>query len=183
MDAKLFRLPTQPNFYAGIGTADPFNKDQKQKYGQLPAPDNRFKGWAAKMEDGRLVTNYQNNSAAFVPPDQQFATKRWMIRNGSDIMNLIQKRSSQQTSTGESLDPAVVPPPAQIVTCTKADCTREGTHRQGSIGSERAPQEVPELFGTWMSESMGGVTEVNAGITQRYEGGRNTPRGGPPQLR
>jgi len=183
MDAKLFRLPTKPNFYAGIGAADPFNKDQKQKYGQLPAPDNRFPGWAGKMEDGRLVTNYQNNSAAFVPPERQFATKMWMTRNGSDIMDLVRNRSSDQTGAGEGLDPNVVPPPASVVTCTKADCTREATNVRGAIGTERTPQEVPELFGTWFHESKNSYMEPNIGLTKRYEGGRNTPRGAGPELR
>jgi hypothetical protein len=183
MDAKLFRLPTKPNFYAGISAADPFNKDQKQKYGQVPAPDSRFPGWAGKMEDGRLVTNYQNNSSAFVPPEQQYATKVWMTRNGSDIIDLIRRRSSQQTSAGESLDPKVVPPPAQVVTCTTADCSREATHIKGSIGTERAPQKVPELFGTWLYTPSESMLEPNIELTKRYEGGRNTPRGGPPQLR
>lgn len=183
MDARLFRLPTKPNFFAEIGTADPFDNSQRQKYSQLPSPSIRFPGYAAPMSDGRLVTSYQNHCSQNVPTGRQFATKEWMTHNATDIIKLTRDRAAKQTGAIYGLDPTVVPPPANLVNCTRADCSRTATNAPGGIGNERAPSDVPELFGTWETASFFPPQKANTAVTTFYEGGINTPRGNKVELR
>ena len=177
MDAKLFRLPTKPNFYAGISTADPFDINQRQKYSQVASPDSRFPGWAAPMSDGRLVTSYQNHCSQNFPTGTQFSTKEWMTHNATGIMQTIRDRTAKQNGAIYGLDHTVVPPPVAIVACTRADCKRAATNMQGGLGVERI-EEVPELFGTWDPRITTVAPKPRIAITTVYEGGRNTPRGG-----
>jgi hypothetical protein len=179
MDSKLFRLPTKPNFYAAIATAHPFDFDQRQKHTQLAAPDPRYPGWAGQMADGRLVTSYQNHCSRNVPAGQQFATKEWMTKNATKLIDLNRQRYAETTGAGYRFDESVVPPPAAVRSCSKADCGLKETGAMGGIGVERADAAAPYLFGTW--EPTGPVLGAPApaiSLTRRYEGGRNTPRGG-----
>lgn len=179
MDAKLFRLPTQPNFYASIASASPFDTDQRQRRQQLPAPDNRYPGWAGPMADGRLVTSYQNHCSENVPAGKQYATKEWMTKNAMELIKLSRDRFSWQTGAYLGLSPTVVPPAAMTVTCTSSDCSRVHSEEPGGIGMERGETPAPDLFGTW-DPTTGGIPlprRTNTGLTTRYEGGRNTPRG------
>jgi len=179
MDARLFRLPTNPNFYANAKTADPFNISQRQKYSEEPTRDIRFPGWAAPMSDGRLVTSYKNHCSQNIPEDKQFATKDWMTRNAEELIRVSRERLAHQTGAIYGLDSSVVPPPANLVECTRSDCTRTPTMLAGGIGNERAPDNLPDLFGTWDPRTMAKSPKSNTGLTTQYEGGRNTPRGGP----
>ena len=180
MDARLFRLPTHPNFYAAASTADPFDVAQRQKYTEGPTRDSRFPGWAAPMSDGRLVTSYKNHCSQNIPEGKQFATKDWMTHNAVELIGISRSRLAQQTGAIYGLDPTVVPPPAGIVECTRSDCVRTQTNLSGGIGTERAPQPVPELFGTWDARmTLMPQPPPNTALTSQYEGGRNTPRGGP----
>jgi len=182
MDSKLFRLPTNPNFYANISTADPFNTNDRQKWSQVASPDARFPGWAAPMQDGRLVTSYQNHCSQNVPAGRQFATKEWFTRNATDIIDMTRKRLSKQTGAIYGLDASVVPPPERVISYTKSDGVAKSTGMPGGIGTEREPEAVPELFGTWdPRDSYVTAPKPNIKTTTYYEGGRNTPRG--PELR
>ena len=183
MDARLFRLPTKPNFFTEIGTADPFDISQRQKYSQIPVQSSRFPGYAAPMSDGRLVTSYQNHCSQNIPTGRQFATKEWMTHNATEIIQVIRDRAAKQTGAIYGLDPTVVPPPAVLVKCTHSDCTRTATHAPGGIGNERAPSDVPELFGTWESSSMSPPPKPVTALTTHFEGGINTPRGNNVELR
>jgi hypothetical protein len=178
MDSKLFRLPTQPNFYAAIATASPFDLDSRQKFTQIPAPDNRYPGWAGPMADGRLVTSYQNHCSRNVPAGRQFATKEWMTKNATELIRLGRQRFAQQTGAIYGVDAGTVPPPAAVVTCARHDCERVATDAPGGIGQERGDSPAPELFGTW-DPRQGRMTapQALASVTRKYEGGRNTPRG------
>jgi len=178
MDAKLFRLPTNPNFYSAIASANPFNPDQQQKRTQLAAPDNRFPGWAGPMAGGRLVTDYQNHCSADVPVGHQFATKEWMTKNAVEIMKVTRDRLAAQTGAIYGVDMSTVPPPAVIVECEKDNCKRMVTHAEGGIGLERLSAPMPDLFGTWdYSDWKATAPTARTAITHVYEGGRNTPRG------
>ena len=177
MDAKLFRLPTKPNFFAAVSTANPFDLDSRQKITGLATPDSRFPGWAAPMEDGRLVTSYKNHCSLNIPAGSQFATKGWMTRNATEIMNVTRERAAKNNGAIYGLDQSVVPPPVSLVSCTRSDCTRQATDKAGGIGTERAPQDLPELFGTWDPRITTVSPKPNVAGTSRYEGGRNTPRG------
>jgi hypothetical protein len=177
MDARLFRLPTQPNFYAAASTADPFDKGQRQKYSQAPTEDTRFPGYAAPMSDGRLVTSYQNHCSQNIPSGKQFATKKWMTNNASDIIQISRDRAATQTGAIYGVDFSMVPPPVTLVECTRSDCSRMATQKEGGIGVERAPDTPVELFGTWDPRITGVTPKPNTATTTTYEGGRNTPRG------
>ena len=185
MDARLFRLPTHPNFYASAKTADPFDTNRRQGYSEAPTEDSRFPGWAAPMSDGRLVTSYKNHCSYNIPAGKQFATKGWMTRNAEEIIRVSRERLSYQTGAIYGLDPTVVPPPASLVSCTRSECNKTQTNLQGGIGTERSPEALPELFGTWDARTHAVQSPPNVSLTTVYEGGINTPRGGPaePELR
>ena len=177
MDARLFRLPTKPNYFATTSTANPFDINERQKFSTIPTQDSRFPGWAAPMSDGRLVTSYKNHCSQNIPTGSQFATKEWMVHQAVDIINIGRSRAAQQNGAIYGLDSSVVPPPATIVSCTRADCSRVSTEAEGGIGLERAPDNLPELFGTWDARITTVAPKPNVGTTTVYEGGRNTPRG------
>ena len=174
MDSKLFRLPTNPNFYAN--TPNPFNPDVKGKFSHLPTPDTRYPGFAAQMSDGRLVTDYQPNCSKNVPTGKQFATKEWMTRHGTELIRISRERYAQQNGSGYRLA-ATVPPPAVVVQCNADDCSRRVTDAPGGIGVERSGSAAPHLFGTWEPNMVKAAPQTVAGLTTRFEGGRNTPRG------
>ena len=177
MDAKLFRLPTNPNFYGAVGTAYPFDKLSAQD--QLPSPDSRFPGWAAPMSDGRLVTSYKPHCTQNIPSGKQYATKEWMTKQATSIIQLGRERFAKQTGAQYGLDTSVVPPPALVTTCTKEGCTTEVTNLVDGIGTERGGSNAPDLFGTWnpVQFQKGTAPAPNTGLTTSYEWGLNTPRG------
>jgi len=178
MDARLFRLPTNPNFYSNANTANPFDISQRQKYTEGPSRDSRFPGWAAPMSDGRLVTSYKNHCSQNIPEGKQFATKDWMTHNAEELIRVSRERLAYQTGAIYGLDSSVVPPPAMTVECTRSECIRTQTQLSGGIGSERVPDTLPELFGTWDPRTFATQQKSNTSLTTQYEGGRNTPRGG-----
>lgn len=177
MDAKLFRLPTKPNLYAAVSTANPFDVNEQQKFTSIPTPDSRFPGWAAPMSDGRLVSNYKNHCSENIPTGKQYATRKWMTHNAIELINLSRERLAKQNGAIYGLDSSVVPPPASLVSCTRSDCSRTSTEKEGGIGTEREPQDLPELFGTWDARITTVTPKPNIAGTTHYEGGRNTPRG------
>lgn len=186
MDAKLFRLPTKPNFYNAIAAAAPYDPAFEGRRQQLPAPDNRFAGWAAKMADGRLVTDYQNHCSVNVPAGRQFATKEWMTKHAWEIITLSRQRQAQNTGAVYGVDASVVPPPVSVVECGPGECRVRATDAPGGIGTDRAMGEVPELFGTWSAEGVRRPGGAAVATTQYYMGGRNTPstyRAAHPELR
>jgi hypothetical protein len=178
MDAKLFRLPTKPNFYTDIATANPFDVDQRQKYSHVPTYNSRYPGWAAPMEDGRLVTTYQNHCSRNVPTGKQFATKEWMTKNATELIRVNRDRYAHQTGAIYGVDMSTVLPPEVTVKCETDGCQRRLTGVPGGIGTEREGAEAPPLFGTWdPKQSFSVAPRPNVALTRHYEGGRNTPRG------
>ena len=134
------------------------------------------------MADGRLVTNYQNHCSQNIPTGRQFATKEWMVKNTEEIIRVGRSRFAERTGAMYGLDKTVVPPPAAVVHCSRADCALVESSTPGGIGVERAGAAAPALFGTWDPQAtLGGLFAAPAAeisLTRRYEGGRNTPRGG-----
>ena len=53
-----------------------------------PAPDNRFRAYAAPMADGRLVTDYRDKCVTRAPPGTQFAVKEWTVKNTDEIIHI-----------------------------------------------------------------------------------------------
>ncbi len=129
------------------------------------------------MEDGRLVTSYANHCSQNIPAGSQFSTKSWMTHNANEIIKVSRDRAAKNNGAIYGLDDSVVPPPVSLVSCSRSECSREPTNRGGAIGTERAPQEMPELFGTWDPRITTVSPKPNVAGTTNYEGGRNTPRG------
>jgi hypothetical protein len=174
MDDKHFRNVSEPNPYASFGTV----KVNDRQY-NLPidiAPDNRYPSWPAIMADSRY-TDYSPRCSKNIPVGEQFPTKQWLINNTEQILDYSR---THQFPTTQALDASVLPPPAQIVECSKYDCSLLNTNMPGGIGIERV-YETPYLFGTFSSSSSSGsnyeVKSQDAKLTQLSEGGRNSRRG------
>jgi len=179
MDSKLFRLPTNPNYYGPLQSAAPVDVRKIAARQQIPTSDSRFPGWAAPMSDGRLVTAYDPHCASNIPAGQQFPTKAWMQNNADSIIQLSRKRTSYTTGSVFPLDPTVVPPPSLKVACKTDGCTMTATEAAGGIGMEREGAAAPELFGTFdPTQFHGGMPQApRVALTTKYEGGRNSLRG------
>ena len=175
MDSKLFRLPTTPNLYGSLQSARPVDIRTIATNQTIPAPDSRFPGWPAPMADARLVTNYQPHCQNNIPTGKQYPTVRWMQHNGEGIIDANRAIAGKHMGGHYGLDPTVVPPPSDVVTCTRSVCDRNSTGAAGGIGTERR-ETVPELFGTYTLPHSPRLPS-NTDHTSRYEGGRNSLRG------
>jgi hypothetical protein len=170
MDANLFRLPTTPDYYASQRV------DRPSISSGLPAPDSRFPGWAATLQDGRLVTDYRSSREKNIPVEAQEKTRIWLQRNGDEIIRLSRKRAAETTGMAYGIDQTLVPPAATYVNCTSHGCTIKKGSPNG-IGVERV-ESTPDLFGTYepgISFMQAPLPKVH--VTRRYEGGRNSYRG------
>jgi hypothetical protein len=172
MDAKFFRLPSEPNFYTS-------QKEVVAVYRQREAvtQDARFPGWAAPLEDGRLVTDYRPHCETNIPTGSQEATRVWMQKNTDNILMLSRQRMSERTGMAYGINTSIVPPPAVLEYCTTASCIRIPTGASMGIGMERRSGPLPMLFGTYEAGSLLSAPTPNVQLTHSYEGGRNTPRG------
>jgi hypothetical protein len=177
MDSKLFRLPTSPNFYASSQSSWPITPSQQNKKQIYPTEDARFPGWAAPLQDGRLVTDYRSHCEGNIPPEKQEVSRVWMQRNAEEIMRIARDRQATLTGMIYGVDSSIVPPPEVIVDCTAAACTRRPTHAPDGIGMVRAGCAAPDLFGTFevVVQRMPPVPTVSG--TTVSEGGRNSIRG------
>lgn len=181
MDSRLFVLPTEPDYYsktpgprvaksAAITGAFP-----EGQYYIGPAPDARFPGWAAPLEDGRLVTDYRPHCNRNIPAGKQFATHQWIQRNADEIISLSRERQSEAAGANRGFDNTIVPPAENIVQCGVYECGYYQTSQKYGIGTERR-EPVPDLFGTFNTDVQQ-VTQRLPAITRDFEGGRNSLRG------
>lgn len=180
MDSKLFVLPTEPNFYSTPGNtvarrATMASSFPEGQYYVGPAPDSRFPGWAAPMEDARLVTDYRPHCNRNIPAGQQFATHQWMTRNADDIIHLSRQRQSEIAGANLGFDNTIVPPADKTVSCNEKECRFYVTRQPYGIGTERR-EPVPDLFGTFNTD-VPQQTQALPPITRTFEGGRNSVRG------
>jgi hypothetical protein len=181
MDSKLFVLPTEPDYYTyrekpGVGKAAAYaGAFPEGQYYVGPAPDARFPGWAAPLEDSRLVTDWRPHCNRNIPAGKQFATHQWIQRNADDIINLSRKRQSEAAGANRGFDNTVVPSAEIIVQCDTFQCGYYRTQQQNGIGTERR-EPVPDLFGTFNTD-VEQVTQALPPITRKFLGGRNSLRG------
>lgn len=173
MDARLFRLPTEPNL---------FSKHRGPKQIQAsratqPTKDARFPGWAAPVADGRLVTDYRYHHEVNIPVEAQESSRVWMQQNADSIRLLSRQRLAETTGAVYGVDMETDAPAALIVDCTTAGCRRLPTGEKNGIGAERASATAPELFMTWRPDSILPPPPSNTKLTQKQEGGRNSRRG------
>ena len=137
------------------------------------AGDNRYSKWPALMSDGRFTTDYKSNCTKNIPYGSQYPTKQWLQHNATKLIYLNRNKLLPITRT---LDISVIPPPKQVLQCTKYGCSLKSTNINGSIGVERLTGKSPELFGTF-SEQGYEIKPMNAILTHHEEGGRNSTRG------
>lgn len=175
VDNQNFRLPTNPNFFAG--GPRPFGAPVASIRAPYTGPiaDSRFPNWAAKMSDGRLSTDYRPKCATNIPTGAQFSTRQWMQHSAESIMAASRKRQAERAGAGNRFDESVVPSYAAVVKCTPFSCGVIPGSKDG-IGIVRK-EGCPDLFGTF-AESSSTASPAPVARTQKYEGGRNTPRGG-----
>lgn len=138
--------------------------------------DSRFPGWAAPMEDGRLVTDYRPHCNQNIPAGKQFATKEWIQTNTDDIISVSRARYAQMTGAVYAYDKTVEAPPETLVKCDKVDCVFMPSGKADGIGVERLDR-APELFGTYTMTKLIPPAAPHIGLNKRFEGGRNSWRG------
>ena len=181
MDINGFREPQSPWFFTQPPTTlvDIRNSQRtpESQSRSLPTQDNRYPGWAAPMNDGRLVTDYRSRCEANIPAGSQYATRLFMQRNADAIMSQSRKRQANNTGAGLSYDPSTEMPADEFVKCDTAQCTmRLSRQTDNGVGLVRV-EGVPELFGTFSAKSAAFLPPSKPALTTVSEGGRNTVRG------
>lgn len=183
MDINGFREPQSPWFFSQPPTTlvDVRNSQRtpEKQTKSLPTQDNRYPGWAAPMNDGRLVTDYRSRCEVNVPAGSQFATRLFMQRNAESIMSQARKRQAINTGAGLSYDGTTEMPAAEYVKCTTSECKVRPAYAHSvaeGVGSVRV-EAVPALFGTFSAKSASILNPAKHTLTQVQEGGRNSVRG------
>lgn len=179
MDSQFFRIPTHPNYYFGTTPYEAQRTAYKTAVSQrntFPTPDSRFPGYAAPIDDGRLVTDYRPHCSENVPAGVQFPVKEWITKNADEIIHVSRTRQALMAGAQYGNDPSVVPPPESVVTCDKVECFILPTQASNGIGTERVYDKAPALFGTFELPRQK-APRANVSLTKTFENGRNTPRG------
>ena len=179
MDSQFFRVATQPNYYHGLSSYEAerlANKTTVSSRNTQPSMDPRFPGWAAPMDDGRLVTDYRPHCNQNIPAGKQFATKEWIQTNTDDVIAISRARYAQTTGAIYAYDNTVEAPPESMVKCDKVSCEFMPSGKYNGIGTERVYDRAPELFGTYDFPKMK-APKAHVGLNPRFEGGRNSWRG------
>lgn len=178
MDVNGFREAQSPWFFSQPPTYLVETRSTKAAIVQkqtLPTQDNRFPGWAAPMNDGRIITDYRSQCELNIPTGMQAASRQFMQRNAVDIIHKSRDRQILATGAGLPYDASTVMPPLGYVSCDEFNC-RVTPNLQKGVGIERV-EGCPKLFGTFAESRPSIVNPIKPMITQKYEGGRNTVRG------
>ena len=178
MDRKGFRLKSEPELVIPASRTI-VNQEVTREIDAtktVPAPDSRFRAYAAPMSDGRLVTDYRDKCVTRAPPGTQYSVKNWTIHNTDEIIQI--SRDRQVQNTGMALGTAQTELPAAVYQqCTTTGCEMIGSGAFGGIGIERR-ETVPELFGTFEFAPTYATLAENRTFTalnKTVEYGRNTP--------
>jgi len=179
MDLDGFRKPQSPWFFqqpatyivdvrnTALVTHTPTNT--------LPTQDTRYPGWAARMDDGRLVTDYRSKCQLNIPTGMQYASRQFMQKNAESLITQARKRQADSVGARLAYNSSTVMPAAVNMFCDIGQCYFKEGHPKG-IGLERN-DTMPELFGTFSEKYPSVGTPAQPSLTQREEGGRNTRRG------
>ena len=181
MDINGFQEPQSPWFFTQPPTTlvdiRNFDRTPEKQTTSLPTQDNRYPGWAAHMNDGRLVTDYRSKCEVKVPTGSQFATRLFMQRNAESIMSQSRKRQAINTGAGLSYDVSTEMPAAEYVKCHTDGCKFSTAFTESpGVGTVRV-EGVPPLFGTFSEKMTSIIHPIKHTLTQVQEGGRNTVRG------
>jgi hypothetical protein len=178
MDLDGFREPQSPWFFSQPPTylvEARVNRVVADKKDTAPTQDARFPGYAAPMDDGRLVTDYRTHCAVNIPTGQQFASRKFMQRNGEAIIMESRRRQASRAGAGMAFDSRTDVPAQLTVHCDAQSCGYRPNVAKG-VGVERR-EPTPFLFGTFaMSRPSWGIP-AEPPLTMREEGGRNSVRG------
>lgn len=178
MDIKGFRKAQSPWFFSQPPTSLVETRAIEAvvpKKTTAQTQDNRFPGWAAHMEDARLITDYRSQCELNIPTGMQFAARRFMQRNATDIIEKARLRQSEAIGSSLPYDSATDMPPASYIHCDAFHCTITPSFRNG-VGIQRK-EVVPELFGTFAQSHPSMLKPAEPMLTQKQEGGRNSVRG------
>lgn len=178
MDDAGYRLPQSPWFFSSPSKQQVEQQARAAavpKQSSLPTQDIRYAGWAAPMEDGRLVTDYRSQCEANIPTGMQFATKSFLQTHAEEIIQTTRRRQVEYTGASLPYNSVVTMPAKRYVKCDAMQCyVKEGFEK--GLGTERI-ESVPELFGTFSPSYESSASPSQPLLTRKYEGGRNTPRG------
>jgi hypothetical protein len=178
MDSKGFRIKGEPDLVRQpnrlVVKEETMREIEATK--TIPAPDNRFRAYAALLEDGRLVTDYRDKCVTRAPPGTQFAVKNWTVHNTDEIIRISRLRQVQ--NTGQALGAAATEmPPSLYQSCTTNSCSIYGSGYPNGVGIERT-DKAPALFGTFTFPPSEETLEKNKNyisLNKTIEYGRNTP--------
>ena len=177
MDANGFRKGQMPDFFT---TQPEYSIEYQVKKVVVPTkvsaptPDNRYPGYSAIMNDGRIITDYRPRCSQNIPAGSQYATRRWLQKNSDTIINLSRNRQADMAGAGMGYDSSIEMPAAAYVTCDEAECGYVNSNPHG-LGIERKDKAAP-LFGTF-AQSYPISKKDTPLLTNFYEGGRNSVRG------
>jgi hypothetical protein len=174
-EAQDFEVPT----FGSVMDASPLPAHQGWDFPKtVPTPDNRYPDRASKMADGRLITDYRPSCVSRVPYGHQNATKGWLVKNAEEVIRVGRIRQAENSGAVYGAQ-YMGPPPAAVQECSVYGCSyRPGV--AGGVGVERAHGKIEELPGTFDPQSVlsQGFPRERAGLTRKFEGGRNSGVGG-----
>jgi len=179
MDSQLFRKETENPFRKSSSKAafDLIARqiDNPSKI-TVPIDDVRYPNYAAPMEDGRIITDYQPHcSFNVVEPKYGNSVREFLQHNATAIVQVSRKRQAEIAGAQFHKAPTVEGP-KMIQRCNEYDCTFITSDYPNSIGLARS-EPVPALFGTFSAPTQEAPDSLKPPITTVYEGGRNSLRG------
>ena len=178
MDINRFREPQSPWFFSQPATylvERHVNRTYAPRKDTPPTEDSRFPGYAAPMDDGRLVTDYRSRCEVNIPTGEQFAARGFMQRNADAIIMQSRRRYAERTGAGRVFDSRTDVPAQLTVHCTETECGYRPNVPKG-VGVERR-ETTPLLFGTFAMSRPSWSVPAQPPLTQNQEGGRNSTRG------
>lgn len=178
MDSQRFVKPTYPDFSPKLDWDMLKNAEKRVMVPDkrtAPVEDMRYPGYASVMADTRLVTDYKSQCEYNVVPSQYGNSFRsWLQHNADGFIQVSRHRQAEHV--GAYYHGATHPlPPKQLQRCDEFDCIFSRTDIKDGIGLQRK-ESVPVLFGTFAEQNNDSPMK-RIFLTDKFEGGRNTPRG------
>lgn len=178
MDSRYFRKQTHPTFSPIINeaalakAAKRMNAPSKNT---IASEDMRYPGYAAIMDDGRLVTDYTTHCAKNVASSEQGNSLRhWLQNNTTAFIEVSRRRQADRAGAQYHMADTYLGP-KYYQKCDEYDCSFSASGERKNIGLSRR-EPVPELFGTF-SEPREISPRRKTPLTSEFHGGRNTPHG------
>jgi len=178
MDYQQFVRPTKPSFMPIINQRALSMAAQKIEAPEkriVPVEDIRYPGYASKMSDARIVTDYKSHCANNVaPPKYGNSIRSWSQHHADALIQTSRHRQADRAGAYFYSANTTVPP-KQIQRCDEFECTFSVPGFKDGLGLMR-DENVPSLFGTFAKPNQAAPSK-RVFLTDIYEGGRNSPRG------